>query len=207
MGLISGLWGCVDEIPQCELYRTYQYGDEHLRMPCRPQDAHAIAKTENQIWPSYIWNYAENDSGQRHVEGDSYASLRQPPLSHFLLNPFSKLPICLLIVFHRANLAKTHEITRRQNKYFCAGQCQSEAKSLDAYFIISKMLPAVISSEATSSLNVICSRRNTKARMMVMTTLSLSIGATLDTSPLRSMMRSANEMAGYLIKFSPIGLI
>lgn len=118
MGRVSGLWGCVDEIPQCELYRTYQYGDEHLRMPCRPQDAHAIAKTENQIWPSYIWDYAENDSGQRHVEGDSYASLRQPPLSHFLLNPFSKLPICLLIVFHRANLVKTHEITHRQNKYF-----------------------------------------------------------------------------------------
>lgn len=69
------------------------------------------------------------------------------------------------------------------------------------------MLPAVISSEATSSLNVICSRRNTKARMMVMTKLSLSIGATLDTSSLRSMMRSANEMAGLLIKFSPIGLI
>ena len=45
------------------------------------------------------------------------------------------------------------------------------------------MLPAVINSAATNTRSVICSRRNTNAKKMVITTLSLSIGATRDTSP------------------------
>lgn len=45
-------------------------------------------------------------------------------------------------------------------------------------------VPTPIKTQPISDFTVNCSCRNTKAKTIVMTTLNLSMGATLDTSPI-----------------------
>lgn len=89
------------------------------------------------------------------------------------------------------------EIVGTQRETFCT-PCKSEERPVGAapfvsdgcfYLISMTMLPQVISRAPRITRGLAGSFRNRNARQMVITTLSLSMGATRETSPVCSALK------------------